>query len=105
MNDNMTDEEYLRRHRGTLMVNAAPDAASGGTMRDATDAELLAQRRKSLRADPKRMNVAELQAEIGYLQSLLLRKVCGDPMVSVTVVLGEHAPQRAIAAQPEREDR
>ena len=29
---------------------------------------------------PHDMTVAELQAEIGYLQAILHRKVCGDPM-------------------------
>jgi hypothetical protein len=44
MDENLTDEEYLKKYRGTLQVAVAPHAAahSGVTvMRDATDEELL----------------------------------------------------------------
>lgn len=51
IDDHLSDEEYLRKHRGLLQVAVAPHAAAGigpQLMRDATDEELLAFRRMTL---------------------------------------------------------
>lgn len=72
--DAETDEQYLERVRGSLWVNAAPHAGSGGSMRPATDEELLAQRSSVLRTDYAAMTVSELQQEIIRIQLILYRK-------------------------------
>lgn len=79
----------------TFGPNLVPDA-------DGPSGDQLALPTIQQQKSPYDMTIAELQAAIGLLQSILHFKVCGDPRERVTVRMGQIGPTMRERQQIER---